>query len=134
MSEVSSVSGARASDAADRPTALAGPVFIGGLDRSGKTTMRAFLASHPNIAIPAVGSNMETYFYGRFGDLGKAENLERCLAAMLRYKHVRFLDPDADRIRREFRQGPPTYARLFSLFLIHLAEREGKPRWGRRPG
>lgn len=107
-----------------------GPIFIGGLDRSGKTTMRAFLTSHPNVAIPAVGSNMETYFYGRFGDLAAPRNLDRCLGAMLRYKHVRFLRPDPERIRREFRAGPATYERLFSLFLIHHAEREGKPRWG----
>lgn len=111
-----------------------GPVFIGGLDRSGKTTMRAFLTSHPNIAIPAVGSNMETYFYGRFGDLRKPRNLDRCLAAMLRYKHVRFLQPDPERIRREFREGAATYEHLFSLFLIHFAEREGKPRWGAQTG
>jgi Sulfotransferase family len=111
-----------------------GPIFVGGLDRSGKTTMRGFLASHPNIAIPAVGSNMETYFHGRFGDLSKPANLERCLDAMLRYKHVRFLRPDADRIRREFAQGPATYAHLFSLFLIQHAEREGKPRWGAQTG
>ncbi|HEX6230469.1 MAG TPA: sulfotransferase, partial [Actinomycetota bacterium] len=110
------------------------PVFIGGLDRSGKTTMRAFLASHSNISIPAVGSNMETYFYGRFGDLARPGNLEACLDAMLRYKHVRFLDPDPERIRREFRAGPHTYQRLFSLFLIHHAEREGKPRWGAQTG
>jgi hypothetical protein len=111
-----------------------GPVFIGGLDRSGKTTMRAFLASHPHIAIPAVGSNMETYFYGRFGDLADPANLDRCLAAMLRYKHVAFLRPDEARIRRQFAQGPATYERLFSLFLIHFAEREGKPRWGAQTG
>jgi sulfotransferase family protein len=111
-----------------------GPIFIGGLDRSGKTTMRAFLASHPNIAIPAVGSNMETYFYRRYGDLSKPANLDRCLDAMLRYKHVRFLQPDEERIRSEFANGPPTYAHLFSLFLIHHAEREGKPRWGAQSG
>jgi hypothetical protein len=120
-------------DATSSPS-VAGPIFIGGLDRSGKTTMRAFLASHPSIAIPAVGSNMETYFYGRFGDLAKPKNLERCLAAMLRYKHVRFLDPDPVRIRKEFREGPPTYGRLFSLFLMHHAEREGKARWGAQTG
>jgi len=113
---------------------LRGPVFIGGLDRSGKTTMRAFLASHPNIAIPAVGSNMETYFYGRYGDLADSANLERCLHAMLRYKHVRFLKPDPDRIRREFAQGAPTYERLFALFLMHFAEAQGKPRWGAQTG
>jgi sulfotransferase family protein len=111
-----------------------GPIFIGGLDRSGKTTMRAFLASHPRIAIPQVGSNMETYFLGRYGDLADPANLERCLDAMLRYKHVAFLRPDADRIRRDFAEGPATYERLFALFLIQFAEREGKPRWGAQTG
>jgi hypothetical protein len=111
-----------------------GPIYIGGLDRSGKTTMRAFLASHPNIAIPDVGSNMWTYFYGQYGDLGQPENFENCLNDMLHYKHVRFLQPDADRIRQEFWQGAPTYGRLFSLFLVHYAERQGKPRWGAQTG
>lgn len=111
-----------------------GPIYIGGPDRCGKTTMQAFLASHPNIAIPAVGSNMWTYFYGQFGDLSQVDNFERCLDALLHYKHVYFLRPDAERIRDEFWQGPPTYARLFALFLIHFAEREGKPRWGAQTG
>ena len=116
------------------PSAARPPVYIGGLDRSGKTTMAAFLTSHPNIAIPEVGSNMWTYFFGRFGDLAKLENLDRCLRAMLRYSHVRFLDPEPDRIRREFSEGPPTYARLFSLFLIHYAKARGKARWGAQTG
>lgn len=111
-----------------------GPIFIGGPDRCGKTTMRAFLVSHPNISIPAVGSNMWTYFYGQFGDLGKRANFERCLEALLHYKHVRFLKPDPDRIRQEFWQGEPSYARLFALFQEHHAEREGKPRWGDQTG
>jgi len=110
------------------------PIFIGGLDRCGKTTLRAFLVSHPNVSIPAVGSNMWTYFYGQFGDLGNPENFERCLKAMLHYKHVRFLNPDADQIRREFRQGASTYGRLFGLFLKQYAQREGKPRWGEQTG
>jgi hypothetical protein len=111
-----------------------GPIFIGGPDRCGKTTMRAFLASHPNIAIPAVGSNMWTYFYGQYGDLAIEQNFERCLEDMLHYKHVAFLQPDSERIRHEFHQEERTYARLFSLFLIHFAEREGKPRWGVQTG
>lgn len=111
-----------------------GPVYVGGLDRSGKTTMSGFLTSHSRIAIPGVGSNMWTYFYRRFGDLSDPDNFERCLAAMTSYKHVRYLEPDSTRIRTEFRTGPPTYARLFSLFLIHFAERSGKPRWGAQTG
>lgn len=110
------------------------PIYVGGLDRSGKTTMSAFLTSHSRIAIPAVGSNMWTYFHGQYGDLSHDENLERCLSAMLRYKHVRFLSPDEDRIRREFARGDRDYARLFALFLIHFAQRLGKPRWGAQTG
>ena len=111
-----------------------GPIYIGGLDRSGKTTMRAFLASHPNIAIPDVGSNMWTYFYGQYGDLSQKDNFENCLHDLLHYKHVRFLQPDEERIRREFGQGETSYGRLFSLFLIHYAEGQGKPRWGAQTG
>lgn len=119
---------------AGAPQAGGAPIHIGGLDRSGKTTMQAFLTSHPNIAIPDVGSNMWTYFYRRYGDLAHRGNFERCLEAMLRYTHVRCLDPDPARIRSEFWRGPPTYARLFSLFLSHYAERKGKPRWGAQTG
>jgi O-antigen/teichoic acid export membrane protein len=111
-----------------------GPVYIGGLDRSGKTTLAAFLTSHPNIDVPDAGSNLWTYFYRRFGDLAQPANLERCLDAMLRYRHVAVLDPDPERIRREFAAGRPTYARLFSLFHAHHAEREGKSRWGTQTG
>jgi len=111
-----------------------GPIFIGGPDRCGKTLLRALLVAHPNIAIPAIGSNYWSYFYGQFGDLKERANFERCLAAMLRYKHARFLQPDAERIRREFWQGEPSYARLFALFHAHYAERAGKSRWGDQTG
>lgn len=113
---------------------ISNPIFIGGPDRCGKTTLRAFLVSHPNISIPAVGSNMWTYFYGQFGDIRKPENFNRCLAAMLNYKHVAYLNPDVERIKREFWDGEPTYARLFALFQEHHAEKEGKPRWGDQTG
>jgi hypothetical protein len=111
-----------------------GPIFIGGPDRCGKTTLQAFLSSHPNIAIPAVGSNLWSYFYGQYGDLRSQANFERCLSALLHYKHALFLKPDAERIRREFWQGEPSYARLFALLHEHYAERAGKPRWGDQTG
>jgi hypothetical protein len=111
-----------------------GPIFIGGPDRCGKTTLQAFLSSHPNIAIPAVGSNFWSYFYGQYGDLSRPENFERCLDAMLHYKHALFLKPDVGRLRKEFWQGEPGYARLFALIHEQYAEREGKPRWGDQTG
>ncbi|HEX5586231.1 MAG TPA: sulfotransferase [Acidimicrobiia bacterium] len=110
------------------------PVYIGGLDRSGKTTMAGFLTSHPNIDIPAVGSNLWTYFYGRYGDLAEGDNFDRCLEALVHYKHVAFLQPDPARIRREFAQGAATYGRLFELVHVHHAERSGKPRYGDQTG
>jgi Sulfotransferase family len=111
----------------------AGPIFIGGLSYSGKTELRLMLSSHPNIAITR-RTYMWPRYYGRYGDLGRPAQLERCLEAMLRNKHIRALSPDLERIRREFRQGEPTYGRLFALFQAHFAERMGRARWGDQLG
>jgi hypothetical protein len=105
------------------------PVFIAGPDRSGTTLMFALLASHPNISMVR-RTNMWRYFHRRYGDLGSARNLERCLSDMMRYHRLQHLQPDEDRIRREFLQGEPTYGRLFALFHEHHAARAGKGRWG----
>lgn len=105
------------------------PIFIGGLSGSGKTPLRIVLGAHP-----AISMTRRTYmwdrFYGRFGDLSHPPNLMRCLSAMTADASVRTLEPDADRIHREFLEDPPTYARLFGLFHQHYAERAGKRRWG----
>jgi hypothetical protein len=73
---------------------------------------------------------MWTRTYNRYGDLNHHENFERCLNAMLSRKDVHALQPDPERIRREFWQGKPTYGRLFALLHEHFAERMGKSRWG----
>ncbi|MCB0190941.1 MAG: sulfotransferase [Anaerolineae bacterium] len=106
-----------------------GPIFVAGLERSGTSLMFALLASHPNIAMTR-RTNMWTYFYNQYGDLSQPDNFERCLSMMMRYKRLVKLQPDPNRIRREFRQGEATYARLFALLEEHYAERLGKPRWG----
>ena len=106
-----------------------GPIFIGGLDRSGKTWLRLPLSSHPHLAFSR-RVNLWTLFYDQYGDLSRRDNFERCLAAMLRHTHVRSLQPDAERLRQEFWQGEPTYARLFALLHEQYAQRQGKPRWG----
>jgi hypothetical protein len=106
-----------------------GPVFVGGLERTGTSLIYALLASHPNIAMSR-RTNWWTFFYGRFGDLADPANLDRCLATMMRYRRHRKLQPDTDRLRRELAQGPRDYGRLFELLESHHAERLGKPRWG----
>lgn len=105
------------------------PLFIAGPDRSGTTLMYALLASHPDVSMVR-RTNMWRYFHGRYGDLAEHDNLERCLDAMVGYRRMRHLRPDPGRIRREFRQGAPTYGRLFALFHQHNAERSGASRWG----
>jgi hypothetical protein len=105
------------------------PIFVGGLDNSGKTHLRLALSSHPNIAMTR-RSYMWTRTYNRYGNLGHQENFERCLKALLNRKDVQTLQPDPERIRREFSQGEPTYGRLFAVLHEHFAERLGKSRWG----
>jgi hypothetical protein len=106
-----------------------GPIFVGGLERTGTSLIYALLASHPNIAMSR-RTNWWTFFYGRFGDLADDANLERCLSTMLRYRRHRKLQPDVARLRQEFADGPRDYGRLFALLEAHHAERLGKPRWG----
>jgi hypothetical protein len=105
------------------------PVIVTGPDRSGTSLMFALLASHPNISMVR-RTNMWRWFHGRFGDLRSPENFESCLEALLNYRRLEALQPDPERIRREFWEGEPTYGHLFSLLHRHHAERMGKPRWG----
>jgi hypothetical protein len=110
------------------------PIFIGGPDRCGKTLLAGLLSSHSRISIPVVGSNLWPLFYRQHGDLSDIENARRCLAAMLRYKHIAFLRPEPDAVMRAFLDGPRTYARLFALVQEQYAARNGKPRWGDQTG
>jgi len=108
---------------------MTGPIFVSGASRSGKTLMRGILSSHSRIVVSR-RTDMWPRFYERFGDLDQRENFERCLDEMLERPQIAALDPDIDRVRREFGRGPRTYPRLFALIHEHYAERCGKPRWG----
>ncbi|HEX5586196.1 MAG TPA: sulfotransferase, partial [Acidimicrobiia bacterium] len=92
---------------AETPTrTTSGALFIAGPDRSGTTLMYALLASHPDVSMVR-RTNMWRYFHRRYGDLGDAQNLDRCLADMVAYRRMRHLNPDEARIRQEFVDGPP---------------------------
>jgi hypothetical protein len=105
------------------------PVFIAGIERSGTSLIYALLASHPNLAMTR-RTNLWAFFYKRYGDLGQPGNLDRCLAAMKRYKRLHTLQLDFDRLRADFQRGEPAYPHLFALLEEQQAERAGKPRWG----
>lgn len=108
---------------------LDAPIFIAGPDRSGTSLMFALLASHPNISMVR-RTNMWRYFHQRYGNLSQSDNFERCLSDMTRYNRMKHLNPEPERIHREFVNGEPSYGRLFALFHLHNAEQTGKPRWG----
>jgi hypothetical protein len=116
-----------------------GPIYIGGLSYSGKTQLRLMLDCHPDLSLTR-RTYMWPRFFGRFGDLGRDENLARCLDAMLASSGIRKLSPERERIEREFRaaispgEGDAAYGRLFALFHRHHAERLGKRRWGDQLG
>ncbi len=109
------------------------PIFIGGLDRSGKTILRLALSAHPNLSLTR-RTYMWPRFYQRFGDLSQKDNFERCLSALMKQKTIRQFMPDEISIRREFARAEPSYALLFALFHRQFAERIGKPRWGEQAG
>ncbi|MEO5985448.1 MAG: sulfotransferase [Candidatus Limnocylindria bacterium] len=108
---------------------IPGPIFIGGLDRSGTSLIYALLASHPRIAMTR-RTNWWSYFADQYDDLEDDANLDRLLAKMSRYRRHRKLDPDFASLRAAFVSGPRTYGRLFGLLEAQNAERLGKPRWG----
>lgn len=112
---------------------LAGAIFVAGAGRSGKTLVSLMLSSLPRIVVTR-RTEMWPRFYGRFGDLGRPANFERCLRAMLCRAQIASLAPDPDLVRHEFRLGPTTYARLFALVHEHYAKRSGKARWGDQTG
>jgi hypothetical protein len=106
-----------------------GPIFIGGVSFSGKTQLRLLLNMHSNILI-----TRHTYFwrkyYGKYGDLRLAENLDRCLAELCASKQAQALKSDLASIRAEFAAGPADYSRLFSIFHRQNTQAAGKSRWG----
>jgi hypothetical protein len=106
-----------------------GPIFVAGLERSGTSLMYALLASHPNIAMTR-RTNLWTHFYDQFGDLSDPANLDRCIQTMMRYRRLLLLQPDPQRLRKEFALGEPSYPRLFALLEEQYAEHLGRPRWG----
>jgi hypothetical protein len=106
-----------------------GPIFIGGVERSGTSLLYALLASHPNIAMTR-RTNLWPFFYQQYGNLTNPDNLECLFKAWQTYRRVWILHPDLEAIGKEFYMGETSYTRLFALLWEQVAARMGKPRWG----
>lgn len=108
---------------------MTNPIFIGGLERSGKTYMRMMLAEHPHLAF-SHRSNMWTSYYNRYGDLNHPNNLKRCIADMLESKHIRNLILDIPRLKLDIETDSVSYGSLFALIHEQHAAKMGRIRWG----
>lgn len=106
-----------------------GPIFLAGVDRSGIGLLGELLEAHPDVAISR-RTNFWSFYYERFGDLRRPQNLENCVSQMLRYTRIQALDPNRDKVIEAVSQQRPTYARLFAVLQEQHLERIGKSRWG----
>lgn len=106
-----------------------GPIFLGGVDRSGIGLLGEVLECHPDVSMTR-RTNFWSLYAGRFGDLSAPVAVDRCLDEMMRNRRMRVLAPDRDRLHADLARGPATYERLFALLQLQLMERRGCSRWG----
>jgi hypothetical protein len=105
------------------------PIFIGGLDRSGKTYLRFMLESHPEV-IFSKRTNLWPKYYKKFGALDQKQNLDAFFLALAKNKHLANLDLDFVDIKRKFKEGLASYERAFELVHQQLALKNNKSFWG----
>jgi hypothetical protein len=105
------------------------PVFIGGLDRTGKTPMRIAIEAHASIAISR-RAELWTHHRRGTGRLAHDGRARRAVEQLLRDPHVVKLVGDPARLLRDFLDGPRTEAELFALVGRQHAELAGRARWG----
>ena len=111
------------------------PVFIGGLQRSGTSLMRAIIGSHPDIAIYPSDLPLWTDFYNRYKDLD-LNNRDQCDKLMhaiqsndrVQQCQVRI---DFNALRNTISAEPQlTINLVFGHFMQAYAREIGRPRWG----
>lgn len=105
------------------------PVFVAGLDRTGKTPMRIALEARADIAFSR-RTELWTHHFGRYGDLALDRCARRAVTAFLGDRHVAPLLIDPSRLMNDFLAGPRSYGYLFALVGRQHAERSGRSRWG----
>jgi hypothetical protein len=115
------------------------PIFIVGCPRSGTTMLRVMLDRHPRIAMPPETRFLMRAYQQRhdFGDLDLAENRAKVASFILDRDDTWFddLGLDAEAVRQEIIDGPPTIGSALGIVLRAYAQRFDKPRWGdKRPG
>ena len=109
------------------------PIFIGGLERSGTSLMRAIIGSHPDVAIYQYDLGLWTRYYLRYKniDLTKISNAHRLIDDIFSDEKTKAchidLDPYAIK-QRLVGHGHITCGTIFRLFLQEYGKQVGRPR------
>ncbi|HEX6654650.1 MAG TPA: sulfotransferase [Candidatus Limnocylindria bacterium] len=106
-----------------------GPVFIAGLDRSGKTPLRALLDGLPDITFVR-RAYLWTELYERYGDVDDDAHLASALAALRRHPELRLSEGEVATVKAQLPRGTRGYPRLFAAAMGQVAARAGTTRWG----
>lgn len=112
------------------------PIFIGGLQRSGTSLMRAIIGSHPTLAIYKSDLPLWTKFYKHNKDLdlnnldARKQLLDQIIADNKSLKIIG-LTFNAEEILESLKdESTVTFGILFQQLLRQYAKLIGRPRWG----
>ncbi len=110
------------------------PIFIGGMQRSGTSLMRAIIDSHPDVAVLEVDIPIWSVYYEKFAllDLNHYPNRYLLLIDMLSNPKLKTLTPrindkaliDALHIKQAY-----SFCTIIQLIMEHYARQRGKTRW-----
>jgi len=113
------------------------PIFIGGIERSGTSLVRAIIGSHPEVAIYEWDLQLWTRYFNQYKnlDLRKSDNLDNLINVIFNDKKVRNCDIRMDKMnvkQRIFERlcHGITIGFVFQCFLEEYAIAVNKPRWG----
>ena len=111
------------------------PIFIGGLQRSGTSLIRAIIGSHPEVAIFQWDLPLWTYYYERYRTkcVNSVEYCNQLIDDIFSDEDIRECDVSLDwnAIREELATEPKiSCGVIFRHILQAYAKQIGRPRWG----
>jgi hypothetical protein len=106
-----------------------GPIFITGLDRSGKTRLRVLLNALPDIHV-ARRTQLFSTLDGAYGDLSGVPALDALLGAIARRPNLADAVPKRTEVEADILAAPDPYVLVFARVLARYARAHGASRWG----
>lgn len=108
----------------DTTDGIKGPIFVGGMFKSGTSLLRALLGQHPNIA-----SGLESYWFDIDWTDHNSDDWQRRIQTLAQLYEF----PEAEVVALATTR--PDVGAFLTDFMSKVAAREGKPRWAEKtPG